>query len=186
VLLDNPLLTLLGRRGRGAVVEALRRAPRRSWTVRDLARFADVPPAVASRAARELAALGAVGFQRPGRDGAVRFLPESRAGAWLAALDAPDVRGETARAFAAAYRPVAGFVGLRRWTDPGDDPVSPLAPCRIAVLVRRGEEAAVDAIGPALDAVREAGLPAPEAAVFRVDRLGDDAMGQAILAGAPL
>ena len=89
VLVENPVLAMLGRRGRGAVVEALRRAPRRTWTVRDLARAADVPSAVASRAVRELRVLGAVDFQRPGRDARVRFLATTPVGRFLARLDPP-------------------------------------------------------------------------------------------------
>ncbi|MFO1533515.1 MAG: hypothetical protein ABR562_07470 [Thermoplasmatota archaeon] len=91
MLIDNPILAFLGRRGRGAVVEALRRNPGRQWTVRDLARFADVAPMVASRAARELVALGALEAVRPGREARMRFLPGSVAGRFLAALDVPDV-----------------------------------------------------------------------------------------------
>jgi DNA-binding transcriptional regulator YhcF (GntR family) len=90
VLNDNPLLALLGRRGRGAVVEALRRNPGRLLHVRELARLADVAPMVASRAVRELAALHAVEVQRRGRELAVRLDATSRAGAFLATVEAPD------------------------------------------------------------------------------------------------
>ncbi|MES2153653.1 MAG: hypothetical protein V4510_00775 [bacterium] len=91
MLVENPLLAFLGRRGRGAVVEALRRNPARLWSVRDLARFADVAPMVASRAARELQALGALDVVRPGREVRMRFLPDSPAGFFLANLEVPDV-----------------------------------------------------------------------------------------------
>lgn len=91
MLHDNPILVMLGRRGRGAVVEALVRNPRRAWGVRDLARLADVSPMTASRTVRELSLLGAVQVRRAGRESEVRFLPDSVVGAFLARLDAPDV-----------------------------------------------------------------------------------------------
>lgn len=90
MLNDNPLLAFLGRRGRGAVVEALRRNPGRLLHVRELARLADEAPMVASRAVRELAALGAVEVQRRGREVAVRLDASSRAGAFLSAVQVPD------------------------------------------------------------------------------------------------
>jgi DNA-binding IclR family transcriptional regulator len=90
VLNDNPLLAFLGRRGRGAVVEALRRNPGRPLHVRELARLADVAPMVASRAARELQALRAVELSRNGRLLAIRLDPATRAGAFLAGVDVPD------------------------------------------------------------------------------------------------
>lgn len=92
MLNDNPILQMLGRRGRGAVVEALRRNPRRAWGIRDIARLADVSPMTASRAVRELETLGAVSVRRQGRrDAQVRFLPQSVAGTFLATVDAPDL-----------------------------------------------------------------------------------------------
>jgi DNA-binding transcriptional regulator YhcF (GntR family) len=90
VLNDNPLLAFLGRRGRGAVVEALRRNPNRPLHVRELARLADVAPMVASRATRELRALHAVEVGRRGRAVTVRLDAASRAGAFLASVEAPD------------------------------------------------------------------------------------------------
>ena len=90
VLNDNPLLAFLGKRGRGAVVEALRRNPGRPLHVRELARLADVAPMVASRALRELQALRAVEVSRQGRLLAVRLDPASRTGAFLAAVAVPD------------------------------------------------------------------------------------------------
>lgn len=90
MLNDNPLLAFLGKRGRGAVVEALRRNPQRALHVRELARLADVAPMVASRAVRELAGLGAVEVGRRGRETTVRLQPASRAGAFLAELSVPD------------------------------------------------------------------------------------------------
>jgi hypothetical protein len=90
VLNDNPLLAFLGKRGRGAVVEALRRNPNRPLHVRELARLADVAPMVASRAARELAALRAVQVSREGRLLAIRLDTTTRAGAFLANVAVPD------------------------------------------------------------------------------------------------
>lgn len=90
MLNDNPLLAFLGKRGRGAVVEALRRNPQRALHVRELARLADVAPMVASRAVRELHALGAVEAGRRGREVTVRLDPATRAGAFLTALEVPD------------------------------------------------------------------------------------------------
>jgi len=90
VLNDNPLLAFLGRRGRGAVVEALRRNPGRALHVRELARLADVAPMVASRALRELEGLRAVQVTRRGRDVAARLDQETKAGAFLGTVTAPD------------------------------------------------------------------------------------------------
>lgn len=90
MLNDNPLLAFLGRRGRGAVVEALRRNPARALHVRELARLADVAPMVASRAVRELRALNAIEVVRRGRELAVRLDPGSVSGRFLAEVQAPD------------------------------------------------------------------------------------------------
>lgn len=90
MLNDNPLLAFLGRSGRGAVVEALRRNPGRPLHVRELARLADVAPMVATRAIRELDALRAVEVVRRGREVAVQLDPSSKAGAFLATVTAPD------------------------------------------------------------------------------------------------
>lgn len=91
MLNDNPLLAFLGRRGRGAVVEALRRNPNRALSVRELARLADVAPMVASRAVGELRRFGAVALQQDGKALRVRFLAGSPVGAFLARLDVPDL-----------------------------------------------------------------------------------------------
>lgn len=91
MLNDNPLIAFLGRRGRGAVVEALRRNPRRNLSVRELARLADVAPMVASRAVGELRELGAVTVGRDGKTLRVRFQPGSVAGGFLARLEVPDL-----------------------------------------------------------------------------------------------
>jgi predicted transcriptional regulator len=91
VLNDNPILALLGRRGRGAVVEALRRNAARTLSVRELARLADVAPMVASRAVAELGALGAVAVESDGKALRVRFQPRSVVGSFLATLDVPDL-----------------------------------------------------------------------------------------------
>ncbi len=188
MLIDNPLLTLLGRRGRSAIVEALRRAPGRTWTVRDLARSADVPSVVASRALRELSALRAVDFLRPGRNAQVRFRPDTVAGRFLAAFEAPDLRDGAAWAFAAALRRVPGLVQTLRYTEPDEDPADPLAPVRVALVTARDEEAVLEAAGPALDAVREAGWPPVQVATFPVEVLRDagDPVARAVLAGRPL
>jgi hypothetical protein len=187
VLEENPLLALLGRRGRGAVVEALRRNPRRAWTVRELARFADVAPTVASRAVRELAALGAVEAVRPGRDLAARFLPGTPAGAWLDCLVVPDLRQAVAATVARAYLWPAGVTRLVLWRHPDDDPNAPEAPVRVAALTNRDPGDALEAAGPALDAVRAAGLPMPEVSAWVAgDLAADDPVARAILAGLPL
>jgi DNA-binding transcriptional regulator YhcF (GntR family) len=90
VLNDNPLLAFLGRRGRGAVVEALRRNRGRPLHVRELARLADVAPMAASRAVRELEALRAVEVARRGAVVTVRLDEGTAAGAFLATVDVPD------------------------------------------------------------------------------------------------
>lgn len=90
MLNDNPLLAFLGKRGRGAVVEALRRNRGRPLHVRELARLADVAPMVASRAIRELAALRAVEVSRRGKLLAVSLDAGTPAGAFLASVEVPD------------------------------------------------------------------------------------------------
>lgn len=90
MLNDNPLLAFLGKRGRGAVVEALRRNPQRPLHVRELARLADVAPMAASRALRELQSLRAVEVARRGRAVTIRLDPATRAGGFLASVDVPD------------------------------------------------------------------------------------------------
>jgi hypothetical protein len=186
VLVDNPLLTLLGRRGRGAIVEAMLRNPGRTWTVRTLARFADVPPMVASRACRELAALGAVDAIRPGRDARVRFLPATPAGRFLARLRVPDLHGEAAALFAKTYAPPPGITWMGRWRHPADDPAAPTVPLRIA-LIARDPEAALDASGPALDALRARGHPPPELSAWTAEQVrGAGDVAAAIRAGVEL
>ncbi|MCA1810585.1 MAG: hypothetical protein LC623_01075 [Halobacteriales archaeon] len=93
MLNDNPIVAFLGRRGRGAVVEALRRNPNRTLSVRELARLADVAPMVASRAVGELLVLEAVAVRRDGKALRVRFLPDSLVGGFLARLEVPDLPG---------------------------------------------------------------------------------------------
>lgn len=186
MLQDNPLLTLLGRRGRGAVAETLLRAPNRTWSVRDLARFADVAPMVASRAVKEMAALGAVEVLRPGRDARIRLRPGSPAARWLAAA-VPDLHGQAAAAFAAAYPAAPGVTGLLRWRHPDDVPADPLAPLRIAIVTARSPETALDAAGVGLDALAAGGWPAPEVTAWRpADLRGADRVARAIAAGIPL
>jgi DNA-binding transcriptional regulator YhcF (GntR family) len=90
VLNDNPLLAFLGKKGRGAVVEALRRNRGRPLHVRELARLADVAPMAASRAVRELEALRAVEVARRGTAVTVRLDEGTRSGAFLATVAVPD------------------------------------------------------------------------------------------------
>lgn len=187
MLRDNPLLTLLGRRGRGAVVDALRADPTRTWTVRELARVADVPVITASRAVRELDALGVVDAFRPGRDKHIRWEPGSAVAQALLPFVVPDLRRECVHAFGAAYEGPPGC-RLVHWHDPSDDAADPASPSRLAVLVvdEELEEDALDAIGPALDAVADQGWPRPQVTTHVVAALGDDAMAQAIRAGRVL
>lgn len=187
-LADNPLLTVLGRRGRGAVIAVLRDTPARPWNVRDLARAADVNAMTASRTVKELSALGVVESYRPGRDLVVRWRASSAGAAVIAALDPPDLLAEGCRTFAGAYSgPHDG--PLRRWFQPGDQAADPLVPARLAVLVATDadEDEAWDAVGPALDAVEAAGWARPEVGVqVRTNLDEGDAVAAAILAGRPL
>lgn len=184
----NPLLTVLGRRGRGAVIDALRDRPEATWNVRDLARAADVAPMVASRAVAELAALGVVERFRPGRDMVVRWRSETAASKALAAFDPPDVRQAGVHAFASSYprRPGRRVVA---WTAPSDDPRDPLCPSRVAIIVdaQAEEEVALDDVGQALDATYQGGWPIPDATVFvRADLAAGDPLALAVLAGRSL
>lgn len=182
MLADNALLTVLGRRGRGAVVEALRADPHATWTVREIARAADVAPMTASRAIKELAALGVLDVFRPGRDMVVRWEQDAAASRVLADLVVPDFKAEGVAQFAEAYpRRVV------QWVHPDDEPSDPLTPARLAVIVRSGEDEALDDVGPALDAVHAAGWPRPEVTVFRRDDLDlDDPVAMAVLEGRPV
>lgn len=90
MLNDNPLLAFLGKKGRGAVVEALRRNAGRPLHVRELARLADVAPMVASRAVRELEALRAIEASRRGKLVVFRLDEASPAGGFLASVEVPD------------------------------------------------------------------------------------------------
>jgi DNA-binding transcriptional regulator YhcF (GntR family) len=90
VLNDHPVLAFLGKRGRGAIVEALQRNAARPLHIRELARLADVAPMVASRAIAELQELGAVEVARRGKLLAVRLESKSRVGRFLADLAPPD------------------------------------------------------------------------------------------------
>lgn len=186
MLRDNPLLTFLGRRGRGAVVDALRGDPERSWNVRDLARAADVPVITASRTVRELEALGVVDAYRPGRDKVVRWEPGSAVAQALLPFVVPDLRGESARAAAAALVLPPGARAVH-WRMPDDDTADPSCPTRVAVLCRNADEDDVlDAIGPALDAVADAGWPRPEVTVVPRSMLGNDVTSDAVRSGVPL
>lgn len=186
MLRDHPLLTLLGRRGRGAVVDALRAEPERTWNIRDLARVADVPVITASRAVRELEGLGVVDGFRPGRDKVVRWEPESAVAQALLPFVVPDLRGEGARAAVAALQLPPGARAVR-WTMPDDDPADPLCPTRIAIICRDDDEDRVlDAIGPALDAAGDAGWPRPDITAMPRGMLGDDAVSLAVRDGAPI
>lgn len=186
--MDNPLLRFLGRRGRPAVVTAVLAAPREVWHVRELADAADVSPMTASRALGELAALGAVELLRPGRDVQATWRPAAPAARFLRTLHAPDLRHDAAHRFAAHYDVPQGVTGLRWWQHPDEDPGDPHAPTRIAILVQDddAEEAALEAIGPALDAVRARGIPVPLAETVQAGMLGDDGVSQAVRDGAPL
>lgn len=187
MLRDNPLLTLLGRKGRGAVVDALRTDSNRTWTIRDLARAADVAPITASRTVRELDALGVVDAFRPARDKHVRWDPQSAVAQALLPFVVPDLRGESVRAFEASFHGPSG-ARLQWWVLPGDEPADPMCPSRVAVLVHGvgDEEDALEAIGPALDAVAEAGWPRPEVTTYVSATLGDDEVARAVRAGQPI
>lgn len=159
---DNPLLAMLGRRGRGAIVDALRADPDHAWTLRGLARSADIPHTVAARAVRELQALGAVEANRPGRDARIRWLPDRPAARWLATLDPPNLAAAAAQRFAAAVPRQPPITRLLWWRATGDTPADPLCPVRVAIVWRGGpddEEAALEAADAGLDAVAAAGLP---------------------------
>ncbi len=188
VLVDNPLLTTLGRRGRGAIINALRNQPKTVWSLRGLARQASVPPAVAARATSELQALGAVEVLRPGRDAQIRWLPDAPAARALAELNPPDLREAQARAFMGAFSGPPGTVKVLRWLAPHDVAADPSTPTRLAIVVRDedDEEEALDATGPALDAVRLAGLPAPDVTTMLAELLGDDDVSRAIRRGTPV
>ncbi len=187
VLRQHPLLTVLGRRGRGAVVDALCGAPDQTWSVRGLARQAKVQPATAARAVQELEALAALEVIRPGRDAQVKLRPDTEMGRALLWLRLPDVRLGACKAFAASFGHPQGVRQLLRWTMAGDHPGDPLCPTRIAVVCRDDPEPALDAVGAALDGVREAGWPAPDVTVWtRDDLVPDDPMAAAILEGQPL
>jgi len=179
------ILTVLGRRGRYAAARALAAGGGRSWNLRELARAGGVDPVTAGRAVRDLEALAAVEILRPGRDLSVRWRPGSVAAQTLAAVDVPDLPGMTAAAFATAFPAPRGAV-LVLWSRNGDDPADPRTPTRIAV-VGGDEEAALEAIGPALDAVRAAGLPAPDVTTLpRAMLEQDDPDAEAVRAGTRL
>ncbi len=187
MLRHHPLLTVLGRRGRGAVVDALCGAPDQTWSVRGLAREAGVQPATAARAVQELEALGALEVIRPGRDAQVRFRRDTEMGRALWMLRLPDVRLGTCKAFSAAFGHPQGVRQVLRWVAPQDHSADPLCPTRIAVVCRDDAEPALDAVGPALDGVRAAGWPAPDVTVWTRDELvPDDSMAVAILEGQPI
>lgn len=160
VLADNPLLTVLGRRGAGAVLDVLR-AEDGPWTVRGLARAANVQPSTAGRVVRDLEALEALDKIRPGRDAVIRWRTGPVADL-LRGLEVPDVRARTLATFRAGFKGPAESVHPFRAA--GDTVGDPHTPLRIVVL-SQDEDAAWDAVGPALDAVREAGWPAPDVAV---------------------
>ncbi len=161
VLADNPLLTVLGRRSAGAVLDELR-AGFGPWTLRGLARAAGVPTATAGRVVDDLEALEALDKLRPGRDAVIRW----RAGPvadLLRGLEVPDVRARTLDAFRSGFH--GPFESIHAYRADGDTAGDPRTPLRIAILSLEEDEA-WDAVGPALDAVREAGWPAPDVTVF--------------------
>lgn len=168
VLGPNPLLTMLGRRGRGEVVEALRdhHGP---WTLRGLAARAGVPHQVVGRAVRELEALGAVEFVRPGREGRVQWRPGTPASAFLDGLVVPDLRDAAARTFAAA---VPGLPTLC-WTRTDSEAADPLAPTRVAV-VHEDADAALEQATVGLDAVLGRALPRVDVSAITPEALASD------------
>jgi hypothetical protein len=173
---DHPILACLGRRGRWSVAHVLGAQPTRTWNLRELAGAAGVHPVVAGRAVRELAALVAVDLLRPRRDAQVRLRLDTPAGAFVAALQPPDLRGDTEAIFAAAY---TGPGPVVRWSrkHAGD----PEAPTRLAIVVGAGkEDAAWEAVDGALDAVRAAGLPAPDVSVLAEPLDASDDVARAV------
>lgn len=152
---DSVVLSVLARRGARSIVQALARADA-PMTLRGLARDANVPHATAARVVRDLEALAVVEVVRPGRDAQLRWRSGPVAD-WLAALAPPDVPVEVERVFAAAY---AGPGAPRRWLPPEGGAL----PVRLVVLTDEQDDA-LDAVGPALDAVAAAGWPAPQVAV---------------------
>ncbi len=187
VLRHHPLLTVLGRRGRGAVVDALCSEPDQTWSVRGLARAAGVQPATAARAVQELEALAALEVIRPGRDAQLRLRRDTEMGRVLLMLRLPDLRKGACRAFSASFGHPQGVRQILRWSMPGDHLADPLCPTRIAVVCRDDPEPALDAIGPALDGVRAEGWPAPDVTVWtREELVPGDPLAVAILEGQPL
>lgn len=168
---------MLGRRGRGAVVDAFLAEPERDWTVRALSRATGVSPMNVSRAVGELAALGVVDAFRPGRDMVVSWQADSAAARAIASFQPPDLWAESVRTFARHY---AGPGALVRYQRPTDKQADPLAPARIAILTR---EDAWDDLDPALDAVAEAGWPRPDVIVVAKEELEGDEEGESILRG---
>ncbi len=142
----------------------------------------------ASRAVKELSALGVVDQYRPGRALVVQWRSAAAAAQRLAAFDADDLRRRGAEAFAQAYQPATGRT-LLSWNMPDDDPSDPLVPARVAVIVTRTEQEddALDDVGPALDLVHAAGWPRPDVTVFvRSDLEPGDDVARAVLAGRPI
>ncbi len=178
VLADHPLLTSLGRRGRGAVLDSLLGAAA-PQSVRDLARATGLAPGIVSRAIDEFTALGLVDVLRPGRAARIQLNEASPWVPWLRRSPPPGI----AAVVAAAYE---GPGRLMQWSDAGERRDDPHSPVRIAIITD-DEDAALDAIGPTLDAVREAGWPAPELTAWDESMLdADDPVGARILSGRPL
>ncbi|MGB1697576.1 MAG: hypothetical protein ACPHK8_04175 [Thermoplasmatota archaeon] len=178
----NPLLTFLGRKGRGAVLDALLepQARNRNWTLRELARAAGVHAMAAKRAVAELEVLGVVEQFRPGRSMVIALQQTSAAAKALAAFNPPQLWQESVRTFAAAYQGPGSLVQYRRPLDRADDP---LCPARIAILTRQD---AWDQLDAGLDAVAAAGWPRPDVIVVAREELEGDEEGAAILAGEPI
>jgi hypothetical protein len=184
---DHPVLTVLGRRGRGAIVDAILADAAITWTVRGLSRAANVPAAVAARAAHELEALGAIEMLRPGRNAHIRWRPDAAAAQTIAQMVVPPFREAACRAFVQAIGQPGNVEIIRRWQQPEEHAADPLVPTRIAVICQGDVDAALDAVGPALDGVQQAGLPAPDVTVIDRDDLdAGDALGAAMLAGVAL
>jgi hypothetical protein len=180
VLAGNPLLTLLGRKGRGAVLDALLAAPEREWNLRELARAAGVNPMAASRTLEELSVLGVIDTFRPGRDKVIALQQNSAAARAVASFQPPNLWDESVATFAAHY---TGPGVLIRYARPADRSDDPLCPARIAILTKRD---AWDDLDTGLDAVAEAGWPRPDVIVVAREELEGDEEGQAILAGVPI
>ncbi len=159
---------MLGRQGRPAVVRALLEGTEQPWNVRGLASAAGVTPMTASRAIGELLALGVVDKALGRRDAHIQVQQHHPAVAWLRDLSPPDLSGTIVTTFLDAYQQPAGVTRIAQQESTAD--AVPFQPPRITIHCVGDDEAAWDALGPALDAVRQRALPAPEVDVIMDDR----------------